>query len=135
MNDKQITETGYAADEKGASSTSITGLFAELNRPVYSITEPLVSRGVPVVSDRIGEILNMSDRPPIIVCDASKDCHLGTIANAAVEHDPLYVGSGGLANHVVVPADPLGEPAPVSIKRGVPLGVVGSISELDLARL
>lgn len=128
-----VAETEYGDDEKGPASSSIRDLFASVDRPVEILSHAAISSG----DDGIAAAVERYDRAPVVVCDAVKDEHLANIAAAADGLDALYVGSGGLAEHVPVRgADPgMRSRSPPPDSTGAALGVVGSVSATTLAQL
>ncbi|WP_435102698.1 four-carbon acid sugar kinase family protein [Halarchaeum sp. P4] len=128
-----VAETEYGRDEKGPASSEIRDLFVD--RPVVSLTLDTVEAGRDAVVDAVADAMAASETAPVVVCDARTDEHLVTIAAAGATRDALYVGSGGLAEHLVldgVATRPPSTPRPAS---GAPLGVVGSVSETTLTQL
>ncbi|MFA9516074.1 four-carbon acid sugar kinase family protein [Halopenitus sp. H-Gu1] len=159
-----VAETEYGDDEAGPTDSSIPAMFADGNRPVMTVGAAIVEDGVDAVHSAFQETIreaaeetDSEDHAPIVVCDARTDAELSTIADAAAAFDALYVGSGGLAEHVTVP----GSSAETSEDYGVdgmdttndseetavrndpdpetsanaPLGVVGSINSTTLGQL
>ncbi|WP_225335545.1 four-carbon acid sugar kinase family protein [Halomicrobium urmianum] len=159
-----VAETEHADDPTGPTSSSLADLFADAAHPVEAVPLDAVAAGSDRVAAVVGEAVAATDRPPILVCDATTADHLEAIAAAGSEFDALYVGSGGLAERVRVPgassevassADDRRESAnrasgsersdrhassaddrdERSIGPGAPLGVVGSVNETTLAQL
>lgn len=131
-----LDETEYADDEKGPSSSKLTDIFESDDRAVEQVSIDVVESGRNQVAAVLTAAVKRHDRPPIVVCDAQTAEHLATIADAGSDHDTLYVGSGGLAEHVAVKGAAAGtrsSSAPVG--PGSPLAVVGSVSATTLAQL
>ncbi|WP_049916846.1 four-carbon acid sugar kinase family protein [Halogeometricum pallidum] len=128
-----VAETEYGDDEKGPASSSIRDLFASVDRPVEIVSHAALGSG----DGGIAAAVERYDRAPVVVCDAVEDEHLANIAAAADDFDALYVGSGGLAEHVRVRgADPGARSrSPPPCSTGAAFGVVGSVSATTLAQL
>lgn len=130
-----VAETEYGDDEKGPRSSSIAELFASVDRPVATVSLSTVEAGNDEVAAAIADAVEGSDRAPIVVCDALEDEHLATAAEATDGVDALYVGSGGLAEHITVPGAEAGARSPPQLAPGAALGVAGSVSATTLAQL
>jgi uncharacterized protein YgbK (DUF1537 family) len=130
-----VAETEYAADEKGPSSSSVVDLFDALDRPVATVPLSTVAEGSEAVASALADAVAGGDRPPILVCDAREDAHLAAVAEAGADFDALYVGSGGLAEHVAVSGAAADAGSSFRPSPGAPLGVVGSVSATTLAQL
>jgi len=134
-----VAETEYGDDERGPASSSLPECFGALDRPVAT-----VERGSDAVAAAFREAVDDAGTPPIVVCDAVTDDDLAAIAAAAAEFDALYVGSGGLAEHVAVPDGGDGAAGAVDGEgdrdrdrpgTSGPLGVVGSVNAATLRQL
>jgi len=131
-----LDETEYADDENGPSSPELAAVFASDDRAVEQVSIDVVESGRDQVAAALTAAVDAHDRPPVIVCDAPTGEHLATIAEAGTDHDTLYVGSGGLAEHVAVEGAPDETDLPSADGRsGSPLAVVGSVSAATLAQL
>lgn len=130
-----VAETEYGEDQKGPTSSSITDCFATVDRPVKSTHLSIIEAGPDSVMSVFRDAIDHHNRTPIVVCDANTDDHLETITDAASEFDALYVGSGALAEHVTVSDDATDAYTRTERSDGVPLGVVGSVSETTLSQL
>ncbi|WP_129116141.1 four-carbon acid sugar kinase family protein [Halegenticoccus tardaugens] len=129
-----VAETEYGDDEKGPSSSSLSDLFEGLNRPVQNVYTPTIEAGSDRVASVLADVVVRNDHPSILICDASTDEHLSTIADASDGFNALYVGSGGLAEHISVP-DGNDSPSPLERLDGSPLGIVGSVNATTLSQL
>jgi len=123
-----LDETEYADDENGPSSPELAAVFASDDRAVEQVSIDVVESGArPGRGGTLTAAVDAHDRPPVIVCDAPTGEHLATIAEAGTDHDTLYVGSGGLAEHVAVEGAPDETDLPSADGRsGSPLAVVGA---------
>jgi uncharacterized protein YgbK (DUF1537 family) len=131
-----LDETEYADDEKGLSSPKLTDVFESDDRPVEQISIDIVESGRDQVAAALTAAVQRHTRSPLVVCDAQRAENLATLADAGADHDTLYVGSGGLAEHVAVRGIAGGTPlASVTGGPGSPLAVVGSVSATTLAQL
>lgn len=132
---KPVTETEYGHDEKGPASSAIPELFAGEDRPVVSIPLETIKTDRDQVASAIEDAVTESETAPIIVCDARTDADLKTIAAASADRDALYVGSGGLAEHLTLDGVEMTPPLVPQLTPGAPLGIVGSVSETTLTQL
>jgi len=132
----RLDETEYADDEKGPSSPKLTDAFKSDNRAVEQISIDVVESGRDQVVAALTAAVQRHERPPVVVCDAQTAADLATIADAGSDHNTLYVGSGGLAEHVGVKGIAGGTPlSSATGGPGSPLAVVGSVSATTLAQL
>jgi len=133
-----VAETEYGDDERGPVSSSLPECFEDLDRPVAAVERPVVERGPDAVASAFRGAVDDSDAAPIVACDAATGDDLAAIAAAAAEFDALYVGSGGLAEHVAVPGTRESTVAgsdPDRAGASAPLGVVGSVNPATLRQL
>jgi len=130
-----VAETAFAADINGPASSDVTALFADVGLPVTRVDGPEISRGVGPVATRFTDAVERHDQPPIVVCDARSESHLETIAAAGSRFNALFVGSGGLAAHLRLPASAAPSPGSPRPDSGAPLAVVGSVSDPTLEQL
>lgn len=132
-----VAETEYGDDEKGPATSAIPDLFESVDRPVVTIPLETVEAGRDAVAAAIEDAVAASERPPVAVCDAREDAHLGAIAAAGADRDGevLYVGSGGLAERMTLGGVETAPPSMPTFAAGAPLGVVGSVSETTLTQL
>jgi uncharacterized protein YgbK (DUF1537 family) len=131
-----VTESPFGEDdERPPTHDSLPAFFASSDSPVERIGVGTVARGVPAVRDVL-ESLCSTNGPPVVVCDAVTDGHLATLAAAADDLSVrcLYVGSGGLARHVVVPGTPSGASLGIDKSRTV-VGVSGSVAPETLEQI
>ena len=133
-----LAEAGYGVDE-----SDLPAFFAPSRYVVEHLPLETVSDGPDAVRDALAAL--PTNGPTLAVCDATTDDHLAAVASGAAafadEADGpggsggvLFVGSGGLANHVAVP----GEARPTTVgaaSRPNTLGVVGSVNERTLVQL
>ncbi|MDL5362567.1 four-carbon acid sugar kinase family protein [Halalkalicoccus sp. NIPERK01] len=129
-----LTDTEYAEDPNGPTNAHLPALFEGLGRPVGHLGVETVATG----SNAVREALANDPSKALVVCDATHDRHLATIARAGgeLEGATLYVGSAGLAEYVAVPGDPDGASShPGAVGDGGALGIVGSVSERSLEQL
>lgn len=135
VNGTPVADTESGEDEKGPISSSISELFKSVDRPIENVSLATVDAGSDQVAAAIADSIKRDERAPILVCDAREDTHLETAAKAAAEFDTLYVGSGGLAEHITVPeADTIKRSSP-QFSSGAALGVAGSVSTITLTQL
>ncbi|MDS0222470.1 four-carbon acid sugar kinase family protein [Haloarcula sp. S1AR25-5A] len=131
-----LDETEYADDQKGPTSSKLTDIFESDDRAVEQISIDVVESGRDQVTAALTAAVQRHDRPPVVVCDAQTVENLATIADAGADHETLYVGSGGLAEHVAVKGAADGTSrSPAAVGPGSPLAVVGSVSATTLAQL
>lgn len=135
VNGTPVDQTEYAADTKGPSSATVTDYFEGYDRTVVHISADIIEAGHERVAARLADTVQQTDEPPVVVCDACDGSDLATIADAGDEYDTLYVGSGGLAEHVAVPESGADSTGSLSPPAGAPLGVVGSVSSTSIAQL
>ncbi|WP_336338789.1 four-carbon acid sugar kinase family protein [Haloarcula brevis] len=130
-----LDETEYADDEKGPSSPNLIDIFESDGRAVEHISGDVVESGRNEVTAALAAAIQRHDRAPLVVCDAQTGSDLATLADAGSDHDTLYVGSGGLAEHVAVKDAADGMGSSLAVGTGSPLAVVGSVSTTTLAQL
>ncbi len=130
-----VADTEYGDDEKGPASSSIADLFASVDRPVATVPLSVIEAGGDRLADELADAVEGTERAPVVICDAVDDDHLAAIAGATSELDAVYVGSGGLAEHIAVPDADAREPSPPRPATGAALGVAGSVSATTLAQL
>ena len=108
-------------------TANLVDLFSETVHSIEHLPVDVVAEGATAVCDRLRSI-GRSHEYAIVVCDAVSTAHLDAVASASATLDPaLYVGSAGLAEHVMVPGEPtLGNDV---------LGVVGSTNERTVKQL
>lgn len=135
VNGTPVAETEYGDDDKGPMSSSLTELFASLERPVESVSLRTVDAGSERVASVIADAVGRHERAPVLVCNAREDSHLAAVGESGAAFDTLYVGSGGLAEQLPVSGTDAGEPSPPQISPGAALGVVGSVSATTLTQL
>lgn len=126
-----VAETEYGDDKKGPTSSSIRELFASVDRPVEMVSYSAVKAG----GDGIAAAVDRHDRAPIVVCDAVEDDHLANIAAATDGLDAMYVGSGGLAQHIPVHDADADTRSSSAVPAGATLAVVGSVSATTFTQL
>ncbi|GCF14426.1 Hrp-dependent type III effector protein [Haloarcula mannanilytica] len=132
----RLEETEYADDEKGPSSPKLTAVFESDDRAVEQISIDVIESGRDQVAAALTAAVQRHDRPPVVVCDAQTTEDLATIADAGSDLDTLYVGSGGLAEHVAVKGVAgRTSQSSTAVGPGSPLAVVGSVSATTLAQL
>lgn len=135
VDDVLITDTEYGTDTNGPSSATLSELFGHLDRSVETISRDVVEAGSERIAEKLASSIERASDPPVVICDARTDQDLAALATAGSRFNTLYVGSGGLAEHVPVP-DSNGQSAVSTEPRtGAPLGVVGSANEATLAQL
>ncbi len=131
-----VTESPPGADEeRPPTHDSLPAFFASSDRPVERLGVETVARGERAVRKSF-ESLCSTDGAVIVTCDAVADRHLATLAAAAddLPYRCLYVGSGGLARHVVVPGTPTGAGVDIDGTRTV-VGVSGSVAPETLEQI
>ncbi|PSP95448.1 hypothetical protein BRC91_02020 [Halobacteriales archaeon QS_4_62_28] len=122
-----ITASGDYEGENAPSTSNIVELLSDIEYPVEHVAIDVIAGGETAVVDAIDSIPTGSDSAAL-VCDASTESHLATIANVGQRVDAaVYVGSAGLANQVA----PLIGPSDASAV----LGVVGSTNERTIEQL
>jgi uncharacterized protein YgbK (DUF1537 family) len=112
--------------DKPVTDSHLPTLLSGLEYPLTGVDLPTVERGAEEV-ERTLRPLAATEDPVVVVCDATRDEHLESIAAAAAALDETvtYVGSGGLAQYVKLET---------SDAHGV-LGVVGSASPQTFEQL
>lgn len=135
VNGTPVGETESGEDEKGPISSSISKLFESVDRPVENVSLATVDAGSDQIASAIADMIQRNDRAPILVCDAREDDHLATAAEAAADFDTLYVGSGGLAEHILVLEADVIKRSPPQLSSGAALGIAGSVSTVTLTQL
>ncbi|MFC4360544.1 four-carbon acid sugar kinase family protein [Halobium salinum] len=131
-----VTESPPGGDEeRPPTHDSLPAFFASSEYPVERVGVEAVSRGVTAVREAF-ESSCSTEEPVVVACDAVTDGHLETLATAADDFSGrcLYVGSGGLARHVVVPGRPSGSDSSVDENRSV-VGVSGSVAPETLEQV
>ena len=126
-----LAEAGY-----GVMESSLPKIFAESDHPVRRLPLASVEADTDAVVDTLHELIAATEKPPLVVCDATTVRHLASIAAAAnaLNDSVLYVGSGGLATHVTVPGEPSQLSSPPRTGQGV-VAVVGSVNPRTLDQL
>jgi len=127
-----LAEAGY-----GVAESSLPRFFAASDYPVEHLPLSVVRSGSEAVAGALCEHLDTTDcGPVVVVCDATTGADLAALAAGAdaLDATPLFVGSGGLAEHVAVPGEPAGVSEPAHDGTGV-LGVVGSVNPRTLDQL
>jgi D-threonate/D-erythronate kinase len=141
-----LTDTEYANDTNGPTTAHLPTLFSGSAYPVVHLDIGRVASGTKAVVEAFAAVV--PDRA-FVVCDATHQRHLATIARAGASLDDrvVYVGSTGLAEAVAVPDRPdepipgdTDEPtdAPPALEAttsGGVLGIVGSVSDTTLRQL
>lgn len=130
-----VAETEYGDDDKGPTSSSLSELFAHVNRPVENVSLQTVAEGSEQIASAIADAVARHEQSPILVCDAREDGHLGAIGEAGASFDTLYVGSGGLASQIPIPGDDVSDPSLPQISPGSALGIAGSVNATTLTQL
>jgi len=126
-----LAEAGY-----GVEASSLPDVLSASAYSVEHLPLSVVDGGHAAVTAWLDERARPDGTPVVVACDAVTDAHLAAIAAGAdgVDGDPLYVGSGGLAEHVAVPREPSPPSPPECDGTGV-LGVVGSVNPRTLDQL
>ncbi|EMA38666.1 four-carbon acid sugar kinase family protein [Halococcus hamelinensis] len=132
-----LTDTEYADDANGPTTTHLPTLFSGSAYPVVHLDIGTVASGTEAVAEAFAAV--EPDRA-FVVCDVTHQRHLATIARAGASLDErvVYVGSAGLAEAVVVPDGPgelVHESPATEPPTGGALGIVGSVSETTLRQL
>lgn len=115
--------------ENPPDASRVPVLLDDVSARVERLALETVQEGTEAVIARLTEVRAASDDPVIVVCDATTDAHLETIAEASLSLDrpPCYVGSAGFAGKLA------------GLRRETPerrvLGVVGSTNERTFAQL
>ncbi|ESP89735.1 ygbK domain-containing protein [Candidatus Halobonum tyrrellensis G22] len=130
-----VAETEYAVDAAGPDSSAVADRFGGVDRRVTTVDRSTVRAGDETVRAAFRRAVAVGDRAPVVVCDASTDTDLATVAAAAAEFDVLYVGSAGLAEHVALPGEATDLAESTLASTGAPLGIVGSVSPTTLRQL
>ena len=130
---------GVALEAAGydATTSDLRTLFGASRHEVRALGIGTVLEGPSAVARVLSDAAGAADGDAtIVVCDATHDRHLRTIADGAdrLEREVLYVGSGGLATAVSVPGAPT-EPTVELPASGGALGVVGSVNDRTLEQL
>jgi uncharacterized protein YgbK (DUF1537 family) len=132
-----VDGTPLAEASYGVTESSLPRFFAASDYPVEHLPLSVVRSGSEAVAGTLGEHVDPADGGPIVVvCDATTGADLAELAAGAdaLDTNPLFVGSGGLAEHVAVPGEPAGVSEPAHDGTGV-LGVVGSVNPRTLDQL
>ncbi len=82
----------------------IPSMFASCDVAVDHLSIGTIAKGADAIARSFSEL---PDGPSVVVCDATHETHLQSIATAAesVERPIVYVGSAGLASHVLSPRE------------------------------
>lgn len=85
--------------ENPPQEADVTKLLSNADHPVVHVAAETVERGTEAVADRLEEITRRHPEGALVVCDATTQDHLSTLAVAGgrLAEEPLYVGSAGLA--------------------------------------
>lgn len=129
---RPLSDTEYADDPNGPRSSRLPTLFEGSDRSVRHLDAGTVAAGPGAVREAAAG----TARGTLVTCDVTHDRHLEAIARAGrdIDRRVLYVGSAGLAEHVIVPGEPDREPRRI-VGDGGALGIVGSVSERSLEQL
>ncbi|MEM4780828.1 MAG: four-carbon acid sugar kinase family protein [Halalkalicoccus sp.] len=129
---RPLSDTEYAEDPNGPTSARLPALFDGQGRPARHLGIETVAAVPEAVSEALADV----PEGAVVTCDAVHDRHLEAVARAGREIDgrTLFVGSSGLAGHIMVPGEPDREPQSVTNDGGA-LGIVGSVSERSLEQL
>ena len=114
-----------ASARKGTTTSHIPTLLSELPDDVFSLEIDDITQGVPAVSRQLRSLA--STGRVVVVCDATSEAHLQTVASATgdLDRDIAYVGSGGLISHVTID----------DRNDEFVLAVIGSVAETSLTQL
>lgn len=125
-----LADADYGVDE-----SSLLERFADSRYDVAPLELEVVSAGSDAVEDALLDRLETAGSS-VALCDAVEPAHLTAVADgsATTGAEILYVGSGGLAEHVAVPGTPRRPPTPERRGDGV-LAVVGSVNDRTLSQL
>ena len=125
-----LAEAGYGVDD-----SDVAAAFADSDHPLERLPLEIVSQGADAVAERL-RALAADTRPTLVICDAVDADHLRAVADGAASTtiDVLYVGSGGLAEHVALPESDDVPPPPTPSGTGA-LGVIGSVNPRTLTQL
>lgn len=133
-----VTDSPAGQDpDRPATHDSLTALFAQGTYPVEQVGIDTVAAGPDAVADAFAEY-HSSSRPTIVTCDAIDEEHLESIAAGAdaVDGQCAFVGSGGLARHVVLSGDGSAEDrVDVDQDERPVVGVSGSVAPETLAQV
>ncbi|GAB6878254.1 four-carbon acid sugar kinase family protein [Halorubrum gandharaense] len=119
-----LADAGYGVDR-----SALTAVFGGSHYSVEELPLSTVEAGADAVADSLAAVVSAAERPVLLVCDATTADHLAAVATGTADApvNPLYVGSGGLAQHIAVPGDPTPRFPPPRTGDGV-IGVVGSVN-------
>lgn len=123
VNGVPVAESPAGRDPKGPATSHLPTLLADSSYPVVHQALDAVSDHEQL-SSTLDDLVDAGDRA-LVVCDATTEAHLATVAQATATSsaDAVYVGSAGLAGHVRT-----GTPNTV-------LGVAGSVAPETLDQL
>lgn len=117
----------FDGPETRRETSHLPTILSALPCEIYTLGLDDIERGASHVRRRFQACVDDSDRA-VVVCDATDDSHLSTIAAGTEERNwrVAYVGSGGLIAHVAI--------TPVR-RDGIVLGVVGSVTNVAFSQL
>ncbi len=122
-----LDQTEYATgDENPPTSSRLSTVLAPSEYPVESLELGTVAAGADAVSEQVQSVIEAHPEGVLLACDATHPHHLAQLAAGVVAAsvDAVYVGSGGLAQHVQLSPQSAGV-----------LGIAGSTSQTTLGQL
>lgn len=138
VEDRLVTDSPAGQDpDRPATHDSLPALFARGRYPVEQVGIDTVAAGPAAVADVFAKCQS-DGGPTIVTCDAIADAHLESIAKGAADVDGqcAFVGSGGLARHVVLPDDGSASQAVAADPDQRPVvGVSGSVAPETLGQV
>ncbi len=134
VNGRQLAKTEYTDDPKAMKSADLIDMFGQSPQPTKHVELATVTAGEDRTRGLISKYCEV-DMTPIIICDATDDTHLQTIARATATQDVLYIGSGGLAKAITIDEASSEMAASANSAETSAMGIVGSVSDTAFTQL
>ncbi len=136
VNGQLVTDTPAGQDaERPPPHDALSEFFAESEYATEHLGVEVVARGSAAVREALVS-MRSDDEPLVVTCDALTEAHLTAVANAGADltEQCLFVGSGGLARHILVPGAASGTGIDIDETRTA-VGVSGSVAPETLAQI
>lgn len=136
VNGQLVTDTPAGKDaERPPTHDALSEFFAASEYATEHLDVEVISRGSAAVREALVS-MRSGDEPLVVTCDALTEEHLSAVADAGADLTAqcLFVGSGALARHILVPGSASGTGVDVDDTRTA-VGVSGSVAPETLAQI